>query len=143
MVRRLLATNRRGGKGEVLTIDHIVPLSLECGAIPIVCARLRRGLIGKQIKPDEVRIFQVELRLHNPVAVAAGGLRIQRGIVISAERIETGLIIAIPAYLLINRIVSQRDHLEVFFTTLESLTMQNYKGILETDEFDDPTTPAM
>ena len=53
---------------------------------------------------------------------------------------QTGLIIAIPAYLLINRIVSQRDHLEVFFTTLESLTMQNYKGILETEEFDDPTT---
>ena len=53
---------------------------------------------------------------------------------------QTGLIIAIPAYVLINRIVSQRDHLEVFFTTLESLTMQNYKGILETDEFDEPTT---
>ncbi len=47
---------------------------------------------------------------------------------------QTGLIIAIPAYIMINRIVSQRDQLEVFFTTLESLTMQNYKGILETDE---------
>jgi hypothetical protein len=35
---------------------------------------------------------------------------------------------------MINRIVSQRDQLEIFFTTLESLTMQNYKGILETDE---------
>ena len=41
---------------------------------------------------------------------------------------------AIPAYVMINRIVSQRDQLEIFFTTLESLTMQNYKGILETDE---------
>ena len=47
---------------------------------------------------------------------------------------QTGLIIAIPAYIMINRIVSQRDKLELFFTTLESLTMQNYKGILETDE---------
>ena len=47
---------------------------------------------------------------------------------------QTGLIIAIPAYVMINRIVSQRDQLEIFFTTLESLTMQNYKGILETDE---------
>ena len=47
---------------------------------------------------------------------------------------QTGLIIAIPAYIMINRIVSQRDQLELFFTTLESLTMQNYKGILETDE---------
>ncbi|MGB0732825.1 MAG: nitrite/sulfite reductase [Pontibacterium sp.] len=51
MIRRVLAPNRRGGKGEVLAIDHLVPLSLECGAIPIVCARLRRCLIGKQIKP--------------------------------------------------------------------------------------------
>ena len=47
---------------------------------------------------------------------------------------QTGLIIAIPAYIMINRIVSQREQLELFFTTLESLTMQNYKGILETDE---------
>ena len=50
---------------------------------------------------------------------------------------QTGLIIAIPAYVMINRIVSQRDQLEIFFTTLESLTMQNYKGILETDEEED------
>ncbi len=47
---------------------------------------------------------------------------------------QTGLIIAIPAYVMINRIVSQRDQLEIFFTTLESLTMQSYKGILETEE---------
>ena len=33
---------------------------------------------------------------------------------------QTGLIIAIPAYLMINRIVSHRDRLEVFFTTFES-----------------------
>ena len=50
---------------------------------------------------------------------------------------QTGLIIAIPAYVMINRIVSQRDQLEIFFTTLEILTMQNYKGILETDEEED------
>ena len=50
---------------------------------------------------------------------------------------QTGLIIAIPAYVMINRIISQRDQLEIFFTTLESLTMQNYKGILETDEEED------
>jgi biopolymer transport protein ExbB len=47
---------------------------------------------------------------------------------------QTGLIIAIPAYILINRIVSHRDQLEIFFTTLESLTMQNYKGLLESEE---------
>lgn len=47
---------------------------------------------------------------------------------------QTGLIIAIPAYILINRIVSHRDQLEIFFTTLESLTMQSYKGLLESEE---------
>ena len=52
---------------------------------------------------------------------------------------QTGLIIAIPAYLMINRIVSHRDRLEVFFTTFESLTMQNYKGILEIEEEEEIT----
>ena len=52
---------------------------------------------------------------------------------------QTGLIIAIPAYLMINRIVSHRDRLEVFFTTFESLTMQNYKGILEAEDEEEIT----
>ena len=52
---------------------------------------------------------------------------------------QTGLIIAIPAYLMINRIVSHRDRLEVFFTTFESLTMQEYKGILEIEEEEEIT----
>ena len=50
---------------------------------------------------------------------------------------QTGLIIAIPAYILINRITSERDQLEVFFTTFESLTIQSYKGILDTDTEED------
>jgi len=40
---------------------------------------------------------------------------------------------------MINRIVSHRDRLEVFFTTFESLTMQNYKGILEIEEEEEIT----
>ncbi len=52
---------------------------------------------------------------------------------------QTGLIIAIPAYIMINRIVSHRDQLEVFFTTFESLTMQNYKGILEAEDEEEIT----
>lgn len=64
------------------------------------------------------------------IAVSVGGKtvdQIAEGISVALITTQTGLIIAIPAYVLVSLIQKRRDEMESFLNTLEALTIQLFE----------------